>query len=1316
MFNHTINRISGLTSLFVFALFWTSAVHSAPGNIANSPLFANSNVAPNIFFEMDDSGSMDWEVLTKPHWTACTYDRNFHADTSNNACAYGFNQFRADGLIVNTTVGNPRQHVYIFSNADGAYSDQCSSALELCTTAERQFDWRVFSSDLNVLYYNPSSNYLPWQGTGLSNGTFSAALSDPQPGTAGVLLSKDLAGFVYEVWLDGHGFGGAQPIRGPNLTNNRTNVSNTEVDWWDDHVRFTVNANDIQVRQITYDNNGDEIVALPVTLAKNGTVYPVLGNKTVAEVQQNIANWYQYYRRRSFVAKAALGSVVTSNPDFRYGLSVINNPGTLFTEVPATNVTDYTTHNTDLLDDFFDFNWPNSGTPLRSGLENAGEYFSGNLSGKTNPILYECQQNFTVLFTDGFWNGNPPTTVTSDVDGDGIDDGSGDDVTLADVARYYYVNDLDTNLANEVPKNSFDAAAYQHMVTMGIAFGVRGALPDVDNNGWPEDASDPSINRPVSSSWGNPFNGSPQKIDDLWHASFNSRGTFISASTPGEVSESLNRAIGNVGNRLGSAASVAFSTTSLSSDTDVFLAQFNKQGNKWSGDLFSLELDDDGIFVTQVDPDDSNTPPRKIIIPTWSAAEALDNRANPASSRAIITYDKTLNISGNVGNGVPFLWNNLTTAQKNDFRTEPNGTLTADDVKAEARLDFLRGDRTNETLAQGTYAFRDRAGLLGDIINSSPAFVKLPSNNWPGNSPFPSSTGNTYTDFLLSQSSRNGVIYVGANDGMLHAFSETTGEEILAYVPSFLFSSASANEGLHFLSDPEYQHRFYVDLGPTVSDVYIDTADGRGKEWHSVLIGGTRSGGRGMYALDVTDPTKYTEANAAKIALWEFSDADDADLGLTFSQPTIAMMSNKRWAAIFGNGYNNKGDGKAKLFIVFLDGGIDGVWTPGTDYIEIDTGVGSIVGSDCLNASSSCNGLSTPQAVDLNNDQKIDRVYAGDVQGNLWAFDVSNEIDTTKWSSAYKQGNTPKPLFIASSSQPITVKPTVSRHPEIKTSGSNEPNLLVYFGTGQYLTDSDVTTVPATQSFYGIWDHGTKEITPNDLFEQRFDTTSTFFDTQGCDLGEINCGAGKDLTDTVRVFKDYDADGDGDIDDDDTINYDDSSKTLHDGWKINFNVAGIPGERVIADPVLHAGLVFFNTVVPDSSPCHAGGIGYLMSVEQVNGGTPDLSDPAFDLNRDGFIDSSDLVQNTNSQKAPVGEKFGYGLAASSKVISHSKKSRQLTPGSDRGGDGGGGGGDGGGGNAGTDNRVIRGRRPGDPEGPGGPGSPPIGRFSWQELR
>ena len=1000
-------------------------------------------------------------------------------------------------------------------------------------------------------------------------------------------------------------------------------------------------------------------------------------------------------------AKSAIGNVISTNPENRYGLNFINNNsfsyngGTSnFVEVP-TGTSGFSSHNTQLLDGLYSLDWPANGTPLRGGLERVGQYFDNNSLGYSNdPIQYECQQNFSVLLTDGYWNGNDPNTAIGNADADGYS------ISVADIAKYYYAKDLSSK-TDDVPDNTFDSATYQHLVTYTVAFGVSGLLSDINNNGWPDTSATDTTNLTEAGNWGDPFIAdSPQKIDDLWHAAYNSKGSFISASTPTEVSSALSDAIGSVGNRLGSGGSVAFSTTSLSSDTNVFLAQFNKQGNKWSGDLFSLELDEDGVFVTQDDPDDTNTPPQQIIVPAWSAAEILDKRASPASSRAIITYDKALDIAGNIGNSIPFQWANLTTDQKNDFRTEPNGTLTADDVKAEARLNYLRGDRTYEASAQVTYTFRNRASLLGDIINSSPTFVKLPNNNWPNHSPFPSSSGNAYTDFQVSQISRSGMVYVGANDGMLHGFSETTGEELIAYIPSFLLSSASATEGLHFLTDPDYEHSYYVDLGPTVSDVYIDTADGQGTEWHTVLIGGTRSGGRGIFALDITDPSQFSEANAAKVALWEFSDADDADLGLTFSQPTIAMMNNNRWAAIFGNGYNNKGDGKAKLFIVFLDGGLDGVWTAGTDYIEIDTAVGSIVSSDCLNASSSCNGLSTPRAVDLNNDLKIDRVYAGDIQGNLWAFDVSDATDSS-WSVAYDDGGSPKipkPLFVASSSQPITSKPTVAKHPDFETSGSNEPNLLVYFGTGQYLTDSDVTTVPATQSFYGVWDHKTKEISPTDLFEQRFDTTSTFTDTENCDLNEISCGDGEDLTDSVRVFEEYDDDSDGDVD---VINY-----TVHDGWKIDFNVAGIPGERVTADPVLHADLVFFNTIVPDATPCNSGGTGYLMSVEQVNGGAPDLSDPAFDLNGDGIINSSDLVKDATSQKAPVGAKFSYGLAASSKISSNSKISRQFTPGSDLDGDGDGDG-------SGTDNRIVRG---GGGGGGPGPGSTPIGRFSWQELR
>jgi type IV pilus assembly protein PilY1 len=397
------------------------------------------------------------------------------------------------------------------------------------------------------------------------------------------------------------------------------------------------------------------------------------------------------------------------------------------------------------------------------------------------------------------------------------------------------------------------------------------------------------------------------------------------------------------------------------------------------------------------------------------------------------------------------------------------------------------------------------------------------------------------------------------------------------------------------------------------------------------------------------------------------------------------MMNNDRWAAVFGNGYNNKGDGKAKLFILFLDGGVDGVWTDGLDYIEIDTGVGSIVGNDCLNTSSDCNGLSTPELVDLDGDSKIDRIYAGDIKGNLWAFDVDNP----SWGVAYEDGGTPKPLFIATSNQPIMDKPVVIKHPKEEDSG-NGKNLMVFFGTGQYLVDGDVSSTPAVQSFYGVWDHDKKEVVAADLFEQRFDTTSTFTNSDG-----------DDVTSSIRVFEEYDDDSDGTPD---AIDYD-----THDGWKINFNLSGSSGERIIVDPVVHDKLVFFNTWVPDSTPCKSGGTGFLMSVEQYNGGTPDLKDPAFDLNGDDVIDADDLVSyvdadGNDKNAAPIGEKFKLGLPANSKIIntSDNKKSRQYTPGSK--------------GN-GVHKRLVRGGPKPGPCAPPCPGpSLPVGRISWQELR
>ncbi len=1193
----------------VAALIWLSAVpvYAAPGALVDSPLFAASNVPPNIFFEIDDSGSMDWSILTAKHWNHCLYDRDADGSSGNSQC---FINWRIDnGLYANYNGSWWAYFIYPFANADNAYGTGCGNDIESCSSSTFDADWRIRSKDFNILYFNPDINYQPWDGTGLAHASFSSARSDPQPGSAGYNRTRNLSGFVYAVWQDTHGYSGAIPKRGSNI--NRTIGSNDEVDLWDEHLRYTVTSSQIAVDQVTYlpTSSGSNEGRLNETLTRIATVSGSLGHaalngKSVAQVQQDIANWYQYSRRRSFVTKSAVARVITENPNYRYGLSVINKYWNLFIEVPG-GLSSFGAHNTNLLNNFFSFDWPTSGTPLRRGLKRTGQYFD-NTDGHTDPIVEQCQQNFSVLFTDGYWNGWTPDV--GNADGDSYSN------TVADVAQYYYDRDL-SGLANVVPTNIFDSASHQHMVTFTVAFGLTGLLSDTDSDGWP--GNSPGLSE--GSNWGNPFNSNPEKIDDLWHAAYNSKGTYVSARTPQAVSNSLNDALANIGSRIGSAASVSFNTTTLTGSSAVFLAQFSNVNNSWTGDLLSFPL-------TATNGNVATTP-------NWKAADVLDARSSPATTRTILTFNGT--------QGIPFQWASLLAAQQDDLKVNPDGSV-GNNAIAQARLNYLRGDRANEQ--GGNYNFRVRSKLLGDIIHSDPIYVGSPQSNWPDSSPFP--TSQPYSAFS-SGMSRAGMVYVGANDGMLHGFDANTGVEELGYIPNNVFSAASAASGLHYLTDPAYTHQYYVDLPSVVEDAYFDT--GAGNAWHSVLVGGNRAGGKGVFALDVTDPSQFSEANAATVALWEFDDSDDSDMGYSYSQASIGMMNNGRWAAIFGNGYNNNGDGSAKLFIVFLEGGLDGVWTPGSDYIELATGAGTIVSSDCANVSSHCNGLSTPQAADTNGDSVIDRIYAGDLHGHLWAFDVSD-----KSASNWGVGFSGSPLFTTASNQPITNKPAIAKNPSVSIGGT--PNIMVVFGSGQYLVADDITTT-GVQSFYGVWDHGVSSLTTSDLVEQTFETGSFFND-------------GSDVSSDFNVLTNN------------SVDY--TSASPDDGWYIRLTQNS--GERVIVDSDIVNDIVFFNTWIPESSLCSAGGSGFLMSVKLETGGRPDSA--VFDLNGDEKVDEKDLLDDGGTPAndyAATGERFTKGFPASSSFLSD----KQYTPGTEEGG-------------------TIPKRNIGSSSG--------MKRISWQELR
>jgi len=674
------------------------------------------------------------------------------------------------------------------------------------------------------------------------------------------------------------------------------------------------------------------------------------------------------------------------------------------------------------------------------------------------------------------------------------------------------------------------------------------------------------------------------------------------SGTSGTVSAILDAVAGGIA-QSGSAAAVSFSTASLTEGSQLYQSHFNAKD--WSGDVVAYELDDNGSLGDRA----------------WSAAEKLDS-TDPAS-RVMMTQG----ISQGVADGVPLQWSSLTSAQQQDLRTESNGSTGATSSGI-ARLNYLRGDRTNEGTGLG---FRYRGprrkdpkgkwmgGRLGDIWHSSAIYVGKPNRPWPDSGGgFPEDA--KYSAFASDKSGRTPMVYVGANDGFLHGFRASDGKELIAYAPSNLFSN-SISAGYHRLTDPNFNHNnLYVDGTPTISDAWFRSTSTDSATWHTVLIGTEGSGGRGLFALDITNPdsTAFRESNAANVVLWEFTNSHDSHLGYTYSRPTVALMNNGRWAVISGNGLDDTATdstgGQSQLFIIYLDGGIDGTWTEGSDFLRISTGSGS---------TGNRNGLFDPATIDLDGNGTADRVYAGDLKGNLWAFDLSS-TSQDGWGIAHSSN----PLFTGQANQPITVKPTVIRHPTIDN--GTDPNLMVLFGTGQFLADAD-KTLRYSQSFYGVWDNGTGGLTRSNLAAQSFVLNSD--------------SAGRVTVSNLEV------------------KYATTTGRQH-GWYIDLPDAG---ERVVSEALVRDGIVYFNTIIPEISVCASGGSGWEMSVKVENGGSPD--DAVFDFDKDGEVlkgkggDSYTVVGDDGSESTVgyAGRKLDpdKGMPAGPSIIGD----RRFTPGS-----------------------------------------------------
>jgi len=539
-------------------------------------------------------------------------------------------------------------------------------------------------------------------------------------------------------------------------------------------------------------------------------------------------------------------------------------------------------------------------------------------------------------------------------------------------------------------------------------------------------------------------------------------------------------------------------SSTLQTGTQVYFAFYNPS-NGWTGRVTASGLSYDAYGNITVSPTANwdascnlTGVPSGFTCSTTGAAGPI--AAQAPTARSLLTW------SG--GSGAPFEWGNLTAAQQNALNAGDNSgspalnTLSCPNsgspvaYAVQDRLNFLRGDRSCEINSAGSGLFRHRTSVLADIVDSSPTWVGAPIASYPAtwsdriNSSDPlaensAGSGNTYPAYVTAQQNRQQVVYVGSNDGLLHGFRSGTynattgtyanndGVELLAYMPGTVLQNAlaatpgvqqihsSSNSQVDY-SNAQYGHNFWVDGTPGTGDLFLNG------QWRTWLVGGLGPGGAAIYALDVTNPGSFSEGNASSIVVGEWNPSTiscvgnggcGSNLGNTYGTPQIRRLHDGNWAFIFGNGIGSaSGDGG--IFVAVLNGpsGPSGYPTPKFYYLSTHTG-----------SSGSPNGIAYVAAADLDGDHIADYVYAGDIQGNLWRFDLTSATETN-WAV------TAGPLFKSPSGQPITTAPVIA-------AGAPSPGMaqqiMVLFGTGQKfpLTNASAATyATGTQSLYGVWD------------------------------------------------------------------------------------------------------------------------------------------------------------------------------------------------------------------------------------------------------
>lgn len=913
---------------------------------------------------------------------------------------------------------------------------------------------------------------------------------------------------------------------------------------------------------------------------------------TYDEEMTNFANWYVYYKSRLQMMKTSVGlafAAITGN--YKVGYVRLSNAGSglAIDQKPA----DFTgSARTTWYNNLYSTTTSGS-TPIRTAMDSVGRMFANlapyNYGAGQEVVQYPCQQNFLILTTDGYWNGSTTNNVVNNdnlenparfcTQARGCVDGRAQgQPSIADVALHWYNGGSSTTTVSLRPTLEPDMTrpgsvpagpgenTHLHMNTYTLGLGMDGVMNYERNYDTAPRPGGDFYNLITGATSGCPWNGNgayvwpdpatsstastvQERVDDLWHAAINGHGKYFSAQEPKEVVSGLSEALSNMQVRTGAAAAAATSTPNITrTDNDIFSDTFTTV--KWYGELSNQKIDiTDGSVIPT---------------PVWTTSDTLGKRvANNTDTRRIYMTNPAGSAGGDL---LEFRFANMTGITAGWFSNKcaalSQCTLLSAADKAivndgDNLVNWLRGQQqyADDNLFRAyTPTTNTPAGasgpipiVLGDIASSKPAFLRAPLGEYPDADydAFKDKYGNPD-----SPSYRVGAVYTAANDGMLHAFNAANGEEIWAYVPRITMKKLHAQASTTYGTN----HQYTTDGSPEVADVKVDTPAGR--QWRTILVAGLNGGGRGYYALDVTD------TGAAPKQLWEFC-ADpavcalnDPDLGLTFGNPQFGTLADGRWVVFLTSGYNNitgtdgvgGGDGKGYLYV-------------------LDAYSGQLLKKVSTNSGDTTtpSGLAKITAIsdDPASDPKATYIYGGDNQGQMWRFDLTADSGAV---SVIKMGD-------AGVNKPITTRPDVTMCgvPMTTTTGgvtttSVQGVRVVLYGTGRLLDIPD-TSSTAIQSLYLLKDSGVPigNIRGSTMVQQTLSLLGSSSNTNSYAI---------------------------------TSNPVDLSQK--DGWFFDWSL--VPGERMNLDPQIVSGVANVVTNLPtSSSSCSVGGSSNLYQVNVCNG-------------------------------------------------------------------------------------------------------------------